>query len=291
MKKVLVTGATGFIGNHVIQVLLHKGYTVIATSCNKENAQSESWFGNVQYEEFDLKSIDDSINYFHYFHQPDVMIHLAWEGLPNYKNDFHIIENLPRHKAFLKNLLQNGLKDITVTGTCFEYGLKDGCLSEETVCEPANAYAVAKNELRKWLMNLSAELAFNFKWTRLFYMYGKGQNPNSLISQLEKALADNEPFFNMSGGEQVRDFLPVEKLAEYIVAIALQQNITGVINCCSAAPVRVKDFIENYMKEKGMNIKLNLGYYNYTEIEPMSFWGDNKILKQLLANEQSNSAI
>ena len=84
------------------------------------------------------------------------MIHLAWEGLPNYKADFHLTKNLPLQKALLTNLLQNGLKDLTVTGTCFEYGMKEGMLSEEMACEPANAYAIAKNELRLALDSRSA---------------------------------------------------------------------------------------------------------------------------------------
>ena len=88
------------------------------------------------------------------------------------------------------------------------------------------------------------EYPFSFKWVRLFYMYGKGQNPNSLLSQLDKAIANGDKAFNMSGGEQVRDYLPVEKVAEYIVKVALQDKINGVINCCSGEPVSVKEFEE-----------------------------------------------
>ena len=285
MKKVLVTGATGFIGNYVVKELLARGLKVTASSSNREKASMHAWFEKVNYIPFDLAAIDTGINYFDFFNSPDLMIHLAWEGLPNYTSEFHLKENVPRHLSLLSNLISNGLKDITVTGTCFEYGMTEGCLTENMECKPVNAYALAKNELRKSLHVLSEETSINFKWARLFYMYGKGQNPKSLISQLDKAIAEHEPFFNMSGGEQVRDFLPVEKVAQYIVEIALQQQVTGIINCCSGYPVRLKDFVEAYLEEKNSSIKLNLGYYDYPAYEPMKFWGDIEKLNLLYHNE------
>ena len=277
--KVLVTGATGFIGNYVVQELLHKNFHVIATSSSIEKAKLAYWFEKVNYIPFNFDDFDDSINYFNLFEKPDLLIHLAWEGLPNYKDNFHLTKNLPLQKAFLQNLLQNGLKDLTVTGTCFEYGMKDGCLTEAMECEPANPYAVAKNELRIELEKLTAAHNCNFKWVRLFYMYGKGQSPKSLISQLDKALENNDAIFNMSGGEQVRDFLPIEEVAAKVVSVATQQKVTGIINCCSGVPVSVKKFVTDYLESKNKTIKLNLGFYPYVDYEAMRFWGDNSRLK------------
>jgi nucleoside-diphosphate-sugar epimerase len=285
MKKVLVTGATGFIGNYVIEELLKKSCTIIATSSNEEAAAKKNWFKRVRYIPFDLKQFDAAVSYQKYFDDPDAVIHLAWEGLPNYKASFHTEENLPRHFKFIKNLAENGQKDITVTGTCFEYGMQEGCLDEEMQTKPANAYAVAKDSLRKRLQQLQLEHDFYFKWVRLFYMYGAGQNPNSLLSQLDMALEKKEAVFNMSGGEQIRDYLPVEKVAANIVAIALQQQVTGIINCCSGKGIAVKDFVKDHLKEKNKHIVLNLGYYPYPDHEPMYFWGDAaKLNKILLAN-------
>ena len=278
MKKFLVTGATGFVGSNVVQHLLNNGHYVIATSTNKAKASSFQWFSQVEYIEFNLHSFDESKNYFDFFQTPDILIHLAWQGLPNYTEEFHIKKNLPQHLAFLQNLIFNGLTDITVTGTCLEYGMTEGCLSEDMICEPTNAYAIAKDELRKALEALSSRKGISFKWVRLFYMYGKGQNPKSLISQLDEALENNEQVFNMSGGEQVRDFLPIGKMAEYLVLIASQNKINGIINCCSGVPVKLKDFVKSYLRANNKNINLNLGYYDYTSYEPMNFWGDTRRL-------------
>jgi nucleoside-diphosphate-sugar epimerase len=270
-QKVLVTGATGFIGNYVVQQLLHKGFSVIATSSSEEKAKAAEWYQSVTYIPFNFNEFDNSINYFNFFQQPDLVIHLAWEGLPNYKNDFHLT----------KNLLQNGLKDLTVTGTCFEYGMREGCLTETMECEPANPYAIAKNELRIELVQMTTEYNCSFKWIRLFYMYGKGQSPKSLISQLDKAIEQGDTEFKMSGGEQVRDFLAVEMVAHYILSIAAQTAVTGIINCCSGKPVTVKEFVLEYLSVKHRNIHLNLGYYPYADYEAMCFWGDTRKLKTI----------
>ena len=283
MKKVLVTGATGFIGNYVITELLKRDIEIIATSSNEEKAKQQLWFDDVKYIPFDFANFDSTSNYFLYFNEPDILIHLAWEGLPNYTSSFHTEKNLPGHKALLENLIKNGVNDIAITGTCLEYGIQEGCLSEDMTVLPSNRYAVAKNELRIFLEKLQQQYSFSFKWIRLFYMFGKGQNSNALLSQLDKAIQNGDTVFNMSGGEQARDYLPVSAVAEYIVKIALQKNVDGIINCCSGIPITVREFVEQYLKATGKIVKLNLGYYPYTDYEPMHFWGSTEKLNKALS--------
>ena len=278
--KILVTGATGFVGSHVINELLKYDHQIIIALRNKNSVKHLQ--DKIKVIEFDLDNLQSNKNYFSESGKPDLLIHLAWQGLPNYKEKFHLEKNLPSHSAFLKNIVSNGLQNLVVTGTCFEYGMKEGCLSEEMESDPQNPYALAKDNLRKFLEELQKQNSFNLKWVRLFYMYGKGQNPNSLFSQLELALQKGETTFNMSGGEQLRDYLPVETVAEYIVKIALQNKINGIINCCSGVPVKVKTLVKNYLKEKKKHIQLNLGHYPYTDYEPMKFWGDTERLNSAL---------
>lgn len=285
MKKVLVTGATGFIGNYVVGELLHKGYEVIASSANPGKAKSMHWYEKVTYKPFDLTRFPENENLYSFFNEPDLMIHLAWEGLPNYQQDFHLNENFPRHSALLCNLMENGLRDLTVTGTCLEYGLQEGMLSEDMTAKPSNAYAVAKDRLRQFLTDLEASYPFMLKWVRLFYMYGTGQGPNSLLSQLQAAIERGDASFNMSPGDQLRDYLPVQEVARYLVGIAGQQDVDGIINCCSGKPVAVKELVGKYLSEKGAHMKLNAGYYPYSIIEPRNFWGNNSKLKTITGDE------
>lgn len=285
MKKILVTGATGFIGQYVVSELLQRRHHVIASSANANKAAQAPWYDKVEYIPFDLSQADPSADYYRFFGEPDNLIHLAWEGLPDYKADFHLQVNYPRHAAFLENLISGGLRDITVTGTCFEYGMQEGPLSEDLPPQPDNQYAMAKDTLRRFLEDLQGRQHFILKWVRLFYMYGKGQNQKSLLSQLDNAIDRGDKVFNMSGGEQVRDYLPVETVAEYIVRIALQQKVAGIVNCCSAQPIMVKDLVEEHVRRKKVEISLNTGYYPYPDYEPMRFWGNDTKLKTILKDE------
>ncbi len=278
--KILVTGASGFIGRHVVRELLKRqDREIIVTTRNK----GLSGAGRVKYVFFDLDQMEQNKNYFSVSGHPDLLIHLAWQGLPNYKSLFHFEKNLMPHYFFLKNMVENGLQKLAVTGTCLEYGMKEGCLSEAMITDPQNPYALAKDTLRKFLFELKKTTDFDCKWIRLFYMYGEGQNSNSLLSQLQSALDKNEEEFKMSEGEQERDYLPVEKVAEYIVAIALQDKVEGIINCCSGKPIKVKQLVESYLKETNQKIRLHPGYYPYPDYEAMAFWGDNSKLKKIVS--------
>lgn len=276
--KVLVTGATGFIGSYVIPELLKKNVTIIATSTSYNKAKEMEWFSKVLFVEHDIHS-ETNENLFVKFKNPDLLIHLAWRNLSNFKDSSHIEEILPKHEAFLKNLISNGLKDLSVIGTCLEYGMVEGELNEEMDSAPTIAYPIAKDKLRKILEEMKQRFSFSLKWIRLFYMYGKGQSPKSILSQLDKALENNEPVFNMSKGEQERDYLPVNLIAENIVIFALQQKIDGIINCCSNKPITIKQLVLDHLKKINKTIELNFGYYPYTDYEPFKFWGSNK--KQL----------
>jgi nucleoside-diphosphate-sugar epimerase len=280
MKRVAVTGVCGFVGRYVVKELLKNNIEVIGIDLSEQRAKEFEWYSKITYISFDLN--DKCDNYYELFLRPDALIHLAWEGLPNYSELFHIEKNLFNSYLFIKNLIEHGLLDITVTGTCLEYGLSNGCLNENSDTRPVNAYGIAKDCLRKFIEELSRHYQFSFKWARLFFTYGDGQSKNSLLELLKQALVEKAESFNMSGGEQLRDYLHIEKVAEYIVKIALQKKIYGIINCCSGNPVSVRTVVENYLKESNKTIRLNLGYYPYPTYEPMAFWGDNRKLTKIL---------
>ncbi|MEN5044759.1 NAD(P)-dependent oxidoreductase [Pseudomonas fluorescens] len=282
--NVLVTGATGFVGRHLVAALLARGCAVRAVARNVETAASMPWINHVEFvaadihaADLDIAALTDGI---------DVLAHLAWPGLPNYRALFHFEHNLMADYRFIKGAVEAGVKQVLVTGTCFEYGMQSGPLGESVEPQPSNPYGLAKHTLHLFLQNLQQEKPFTLQWARLFYLHGEGQNPNSLLAALDRAIDAGEASFNMSGGEQLRDFLPIASAADYLAAILHQRDFNGVINCASGQPVSVRALVEQRLRERGAALKLNLGHYPYPSHEPMAFWAVTERLQQLLGEPQ-----
>jgi len=271
-KKVIVSGATGFIGQHLIPILLKDGYEVLAISRSQKRAESLPWFKDVKFVSHDFHS-DQQIIEVEGFRG---LIHLAWQDLPNYDSSIHVKKNLPCSYKFIESLLNKGVNQVLIAGTCFEYGLKSGAISSSSTTEPTTLYATAKDTLRKKLTSLSLNKDFNLQWARIFYMFGKGQNSNSIISQLDFAIKNNQKVFHMSGGEQLRDYLPVEKAAEKLSNLYKSGN-KGIFNICSGKPISIRNLVESYIEKKNSNIIPRYGYYPYSVYEPMQFWGIQNI--------------
>jgi len=274
--KVLVTGASGFVGQHVVLQLLRRGHVVTAVGRHEAKARGFDWFDRVRFIECDIHCpITDP---FEKFGRPEVVIHLAWPGLPNYKSLFHFEKNLPADYRFLKALVEGGANHLLIAGTCLEYGMQNGALTEMMPTMPSNPYALAKDTLRKLLQSLQVQHRFTLQWSRLFYMYGVGQNSNSLLAQLDHAINNGESSFNMSGGEQLRDYLPVEVVASRLVLLIEHSHWNGVVNICSSKPISVRRLVEQHLINRKIEIQLNLGHYPYPEHEPMAFWGDTQFI-------------
>jgi len=270
--NVLVTGATGFIGRHVVPSLLERGHAVTAVARDEAKARSLPWFASVSFVACNVhRSICDALEL---FGRPEAVVHLAWPGLPNYGSMFHVEENLFADYRFLKSLVEGGVDHLLVTGTCLEYGMQTGALNESTPTEPTSPYGLAKDSLRKFMQLLQKEHRFTLQWARLFYLYGPGQHPNSLLAQLDRLIDSGKTVFDMSGGEQLRDYLPVEVAASRLVALLERPHCNGIVNICSGDPISVRRLVEQYVAKRGANIQLNLGYYPYPEYEPMAFWGE-----------------
>ncbi len=279
--KVMVTGATGFVGRHVVTELIKQGHDVIAVSRNPQKASVLTWYEDVQYYPLDVYDLE-SLPALSEFGNPDALMHLAWPGLPNYKDLFHFESNLPADYRFLKTMLDQGLQQILVTGTCFEYGMQNGCLKEKLQTQPDNPYALAKDTLRKFLQSLHRQKPFVLQWARLFYMYGEGQNSRSLIAQLETAINRGDKEFKMSGGEQLRDYLPVKEVAKRLVSLVEHRQFDGIVNICDGKPTSVRRLVEYYLINNGRDdMKLNLGHYPYPDYEPMAFWGSSEVFNRI----------
>ena len=276
--KIAVTGASGFVGRYVIAELNKYEVDIIAIS-------RQSSFSFREYSKVVVVNLDISrppTDVYNLVGSPDILIHLAWGGLNDFLSIDHMSSELPIHYNFLKLMIKSGLRTLFVSGTCLEYGLQSGPLAESMTTYPICSYGVAKNRLRKQLELLGKQFPVNMKWGRIFYTYGDGQAQGSLFTQLKLQVEQGNILFNMSGGEQIRDFLSIKLVAKYIVEIAMSDKNIGTINICSGKPISVKEIVETWIAENAWDIELNLGYYTYPQYEPMSFWGDVQKLKNNL---------
>ena len=276
--KVAVTGANGFLGRHVLRELAHRGVDTVAAVRSPRAMPADLPCERVL--RFDIH--DPPADCHALLGRPDVLIHLAWGGLPHYRARGHFESELPAHYRFLRNLAESGLSNLLVAGTCLEYGPVSGCLHEALTPRAHTPYGFAKDALRRQLAFLKLEHPFNLTWARLFYLYGEGQAESSLYGQLGMAVARGDKTFDMSGGEQLRDYLPVEVAAAHVVSLALARRDIGVINICSGAPISVRRLVEDWIRDNGWPIGMNLGRYPYPEHESMAFWGDRSKLSEYL---------
>lgn len=276
--KVAVSGATGFIGRHVLRELAVRRIETVAITRTEPLPPADA--PRIEWVRMDIVNAPEDA--FDRLGRPDVLLHLAWGGLPNYRSPHHFESELPAQYRFLKNLVQGGLTDLLVTGTCFEYGMQSGPLHEGMEARPANPYGFAKDTLRRQLQYLQTVRPFNLGWARLFYLFGEGQAENSLLPQLHRAVARGDEVFDMSGGEQLRDYLPAREAARCLVALAEKRADLGVVNVCSGRPISVRGLVEGWIRDNGWPISLNLGRYPYPDYEPMAFWGDRARLDGIL---------
>jgi len=213
--------------------------------------------------------------------KPETVILLSWPGLPNYQQSFHITRNLPTTVQLLEQLIAAGLKRIVVAGTCYEYGLQNGSLKEDQPTDPVNLYAIAKDSLRRTVGNLCDQLDVSWAWLRIFYPFGEGQNPKSLLPSLDQAIQAGKPTFSMSSGRQLRDFVAVDDLADQLLLLATHPQAVGIYNGGSGKPQSLREVVEARIAALGGSIEPRRGDYPDRSDEPVAFWADMTRLHSL----------
>lgn len=214
--------------------------------------------------------------------RPSHVILLSWPGLPNYQEHFHVSRNLPACIELIEQLADAGLQRIVVAGTCYEYGLQNGPLKEDLLTDPTNCYAIAKDCLRRVISSRFAYKNLQFCWARIFYPFGPGQNPNSLLPSLQRAIDQGDLEFAMSSGRQVRDFIPVNEVAQMLLELAVNPLARGIYNCGSGVPVSLRELAEERIENSLSSATLKLGVYPDRQDEPLAFWADASKINRLM---------
>jgi len=271
--KVLVTGANGYIGQGVVKTLLDMGETVVASDFNVENIDSRAII-----KASNLFQVEAP---FEFFGEPDVMIHLAWRDGFKHASLNHI-NDLPKHYAFIKAMLEGGLKHLVVMGSMHEVGFYEGSINESTPTNPQSLYGIAKNALRQSVELLQKEHDFVFQWLRGFYIVGNTEYGCSIFSKITEAAKNGQKTFPFTTGENQYDFIDYDVFCEQIAKASLQTEVTGIINCCSGRPMRLGERVEKFIAENGYDIKLVYGAFPDRPYDSKAIWGDDTLISQIM---------
>jgi nucleoside-diphosphate-sugar epimerase len=277
--RVLLTGATGFVGSHVARVLLDAGCDVVALVRPRSDMKRLSgvaerlsiWPGTVS-------SLAD--------HEvlaamaPEICIHLAWYAEPG-KYLWSVAENLRSLRDGLdlvEALAAAGCRRFVGAGTCAEYGMPDPGLPipETTGIRPSTPYARAKAAFSLAGQDAAGTAGMEWAWVRLFFLYGPWEHPDRVIPSALVACLRGEPF-PATAGEQQRDYLHVEDAARAIWAVA-GSDLSGPVNVSSGRTVTLRSVLEVVEAAAGGRGLVRFGERRYQPAEWMWMCGDNALL-------------
>lgn len=263
MTSVLLTGATGLVGRHVLPLLAAAGHEVHAVTSQAPPRSTPQ----VHWHQADLLSpaaadeLASSVD-------ASKLLHLAWYVAPgDWSATAQNLRWLEASLRLVERFAAAGGSRVVVAGSGAEYDWSHSRLDEfATPRRPASFYGVCKNALFEVLSGYAADNAVSFAWGRLFFVYGPGERRQRLVASVAHAalLGQDAP---CSHGEQLRDYLYVEDAAAAFVAL-LDSAVEGPVNVGSGTPVAIKDLVRLVASAAGSPDVVRLGAIPAFEPDP-----------------------
>jgi len=273
MKKIIVTGASGFIGRNILPILLRNGWEIHAVCFRTPAVEAPG----VIWHAVDLLDRQNTIDLFTSVHA-EYLLHLAWYVEP--ATYWSSPENFRWVRATLEMMdvfRETGGKHLVVAGTCAEYDWNYGFCSENvTPLAPATIYGKCKHGLRQLLEAYGEAYGMRVAWGRIFYLYGPYEAPSRLVPSVTRALLKGENAL-CSHGNQIRDFMHVADAASAFACL-VESDVAGAINIGSGEPVTLRQVVDAIAGEFGAAHRVLFGALPSPPGEPPFIVADNRRL-------------
>ncbi len=279
MSRVLVTGASGFIGSHLVRALLERGHEVAAL------VRPSSSLHRLLEVRADVRLVVGDVGDPHgvvsalHGWRPEACAHLAWYAEPRtYLDSRENLAALAASLDFLSRLLDSGCSRLLVTGSCAEYRASERPLREDAPLDPKTLYAASKVALFTVLERLAAASDARLAWARIFHLYGPWENELRLVPSVIRALLSGQEFA-ATAGTQVRDYLHVGDVALGLCRL-IEAEADGPVNVNSGMPITVRDLLQEIARIIGRPHLLRFGERKSRDSwDPPYVCGDNRRLR------------
>lgn len=247
--KIFITGGSGFIGKPLVKKLCPNNQVLLLSSSLKGNPFND----NVKIINGKLENIEEWKTKVSEFN-PDVTIHLAWEGIPDHgcQKSLKNAINSVRLFEFLKEI---NCKKVICSGSCFEYGVKQGKLDEKNPIKPTDPFTAAKTFIQRSGMDIFNDSDSKFIWARFFYVYGPNQRSGSLIPTIYDSIQKKE-IPDIRKPDAKNDFVFIEDVAEAIGYLISSDIDSGIYNIGTGESVSIRRIME--IVSENLNRKLSI---------------------------------
>ena len=274
--KILVTGANGYLGQGIVRIILNNGHCVVATDFNTQFVDERA--------ERIVCNLFEVDNPYSFFGEPDVLLHLAWrDGFVHYSSAH--IDDLPKHYAFIKKMVDGGIQQVAVMGSMHEIGFFEGSINESTPCHPTTPYGIGKNALRDLTQMICKQKNIVFQWLRGYYIVGSSKFGSSIFSKITAAVDEGKTEFPFTLGQNQYDFIDYPDFCAQVAAVVGQKNEQGIINICSGKPEKLADRVERFIKENDYRIKLQYGAFPDRPYDSKAVWGNDTKIRKIMENQ------
>lgn len=273
--RVLLTGASGFLGQYMLRMLQDSGIETIAVGRTLPPQCDSSHFRQVDL--LDERNFDDLVSSIGATH----LLHLAWYA--EHGAYWASPLNLRWTEAtvrLVEAFCRAGSQKVVLAGTCAEYEWVYGyCTEDLTPLNPSTLYGVAKDATRRLSMATCAQHNIPFAWGRIFLPYGLGEDSRRILPSLRAVFQGKHPPFGVNVSAY-RDFLHAEDVAAAFIHL-LQPSAAGVYNICSGQPVQLQEVVRQLAFECGADPRIILNLSTDRPGEPPFLVGSNQKLKTL----------